>query len=117
MANEVTEGKTAARELSARLPGWMVWYGEHTRRFWAVPRSSMRLGAALAEADTPQELEAAVRRITGGDTGQHPAPDAGRAEQADPRAQQSPHPHPGQHSQHPGQQAPQESRQPVPARY
>ncbi|WP_405143468.1 hypothetical protein OG589_38340 [Sphaerisporangium sp. NBC_01403] len=65
MTNEVTEGKTAARELAARLPGWAVWYGQHTRRFWAMPRSAAPAGVRLAEAETAEELEDAVRQMTG----------------------------------------------------
>ncbi|MEO3814767.1 hypothetical protein ABGB17_37710 [Sphaerisporangium sp. B11E5] len=66
MTNEVTEGKTAARELAARLPGWMVWYGEHTRRYWATPRSKAAARGVLAEADSPEELEDIVRQMTDG---------------------------------------------------
>ncbi|WP_214410037.1 hypothetical protein [Sphaerisporangium fuscum] len=83
MTNEVTEGKTAARELAARLPGWMVWYGEHTKRFWAVPRAATTAGAQLAEGDSVQELEEAVRRMSGGAPQQMaPAQEAPRPEQA-----------------------------------
>lgn len=66
MSNEVTEGKNAARELAARLPGWSVWYGRHTGRFWAMPRTATPGGPQLAEGGTPEELEDAVHRITGG---------------------------------------------------
>jgi hypothetical protein len=66
MTNEVTEGKTIARELAARLPGWAVWYGQHTRRFWAMPRTAVPGGVQLAEGETAEELEEAVRRIASG---------------------------------------------------
>ncbi|MFC4533967.1 hypothetical protein [Sphaerisporangium dianthi] len=82
MANEVTDGKTAARELAARLPGWAVWYGEHTQRFWAMPRGAAQPGSQLAEADTIEELEAAVRALINGTQGAGtPAPHAHRPEQ------------------------------------
>jgi hypothetical protein len=66
MTSEVTEGKTAARELAVRLPGWMVWYGEHTRRYWATPRGKAASRGVLAEADTAEELEDIVRQMMGG---------------------------------------------------
>jgi hypothetical protein len=65
MTNEVTEGKAVARELAARLPGWTVWYGQHTRRYWAMPRAAGPGGAQLAEGGTAEELEESVRRIAG----------------------------------------------------
>lgn len=37
MTNEMTAGRGAARTLAAKTPGWMVWYGERTGSFWAVP--------------------------------------------------------------------------------
>ncbi|GGK92851.1 hypothetical protein Ppa06_58760 [Planomonospora parontospora subsp. parontospora] len=66
MAKEHTEGAAAARALAARLPGWTVWYGEHTRRFWALSRAKGRSGASHAEAATAEELERMVRRIEDG---------------------------------------------------
>ncbi|GGL14326.1 hypothetical protein [Planomonospora parontospora] len=66
MAKEHTEGAAAARALAARLPGWTVWYGEHTRRFWALSRTKGRAGASHAEAATAEELERTVRRIEDG---------------------------------------------------
>ncbi|MGW4644643.1 hypothetical protein ACWEN6_39470 [Sphaerisporangium sp. NPDC004334] len=82
MANEVTDGKTVARELAARLPGWTVWYGEHTGRFWATPKGAAKNDPRLAEGETPEELESAVRALVGGP--QAPAPQA-------PPAPQEPH--------------------------
>ncbi|RCG30278.1 hypothetical protein DQ384_16185 [Sphaerisporangium album] len=64
-ANTTAAGKAAARALAARLPGWTVWYGEHTRRFWAMPRSAVPAGTRMPEADTIEELEAAVHRMQG----------------------------------------------------
>ncbi|GAA3129596.1 hypothetical protein [Streptosporangium carneum] len=61
--DEQTAGNVAAgRELARRLPWWTVWYGEHTRRFWAVPRAGHLSAAPHLEAATPQELEHAARR-------------------------------------------------------
>ncbi|GII63028.1 hypothetical protein Skr01_31130 [Sphaerisporangium krabiense] len=99
MTNEVTESKAAARALAARMPGWTVWYGEHTRRFWAIPRSAVPAGTRMAEADTVEELEEVVRRMMGAPPRQLEAP-AARPETA---AGQVPMPGP----------APQQHRQPV----
>ncbi|MEV7964766.1 hypothetical protein AB0O34_02140 [Sphaerisporangium sp. NPDC088356] len=83
MTNEVTEGKAAARELAARLPGWAVWYGQHTRRFWAMPRTAAPAGARLAEAETAEELEEAVRHMSGAAPRQQaPAQEASHPAQA-----------------------------------
>ncbi|MFC6080411.1 hypothetical protein [Sphaerisporangium aureirubrum] len=76
MTNEDKDGKTAARELATRLPGWMVWYGEHTRRYWATPRGKAAARGVLAEADTPEELEDIVRQMMGA----APRPEAPAAE-------------------------------------
>ncbi|MDH2426678.1 hypothetical protein [Sphaerisporangium sp. TRM90804] len=85
--NEVSEGKAAARALAARLPGWTVWYGEHTHRFWATPRGRTQ-GAPLAEGATTDELEDAVRRITG-------APPRQEAATREPQHNQQDTPHVG----------------------
>ncbi len=62
--DERTAGYVAAgRELARRLPWWTVWYGEHTRRFWAVPRVGWLSAAPHIEAATPQELERAARDV------------------------------------------------------
>ncbi|GAA0412522.1 hypothetical protein GCM10009530_76310 [Microbispora corallina] len=65
MTDEITAGRSAARALAARAPGWMVWYGERTGSLWAVPRTAAPLGARLLEAATPQELEQEIRRHQG----------------------------------------------------
>jgi hypothetical protein len=90
MTNEVTEGKAAARELAARLPGWAVWYGQHTRHFWAMPRTGTPGGAQLAEAETAEELEDVVRRIAGGAS--RPGQDPRRSDEsfADPQHHRQP---------------------------
>ncbi len=63
MVKEWTAGNVAAEwELARRLPWWTVWYGEHTRRFWAVPRAGHLSAAPHIEATTPQELEHAARQ-------------------------------------------------------
>ncbi|WP_248962424.1 hypothetical protein [Sphaerisporangium perillae] len=108
MANEVTEGKAAARELAARLPGWAVWYGEHTGRFWAMPRASAPAGARLAEADTAEELEGAVRELV--TAAQNPATPAQQAQGTAMPGQQGPRPEQSQMD-------PQYNRQPVGARH
>ena len=107
MTNEVTDGKSAARELAARLPGWMVWYGEHTRRYWATPRSRAAARGVLAEADTPEQLEEVVRQMTEGT----------------PRPERAPEPHgvreiQGSETVRPthGHTEPRHSREPVGAR-
>ncbi|MFC7381997.1 hypothetical protein [Sphaerisporangium rhizosphaerae] len=101
MANEVTDGKAVARELAARLPGWTVWYGEHTGRFWATPKGAAKADPRLAEGETPEELEAAVRGLVAG-----------------PQAPVAPAPQEPQVNQHVNQapMAPEQYRHPVGAR-
>ncbi|GAA3135543.1 hypothetical protein GCM10010466_27950 [Planomonospora alba] len=105
MANEITEGKAAARALAARLPGWTVWYGEHTRHFWALSRARRPSGASHAEAETAEELERAVRLI---EDGAAPPPSPARetpARQASPQqapAQQTAQQAPAPEASHPG---------------
>jgi hypothetical protein len=41
-----------AREFAARFPGVAVWFGQHTRRWWALPPA----GDRLVEAATIDEL-------------------------------------------------------------
>jgi hypothetical protein len=66
MTVESTAGRSSALALAARAPGWMVWYGEHTGRFWAVPLVATPLHTRLVEARTPEELELEIRRYEGG---------------------------------------------------
>ncbi|MFC4592301.1 hypothetical protein [Sphaerisporangium corydalis] len=87
MTYEVSEGKAAARELAARLPGWSVWYGQHTGRFWAMPRSVAQGGGRLVEGETPEQLEDAVRRLAGGPRQGEQPQDAPRADQTQMDAQ------------------------------
>ncbi|MEV6984535.1 hypothetical protein AB0M95_25215 [Sphaerisporangium sp. NPDC051017] len=94
--------KAAARALAARLPGWTVWYGEHTRRFWAMPRSAVPAGTRMPEGGTIEELEAAVHHMLG----------------TAPRTEGAPAPWPEPPAQDPlraapGHLDPQQHRQPV----
>jgi hypothetical protein len=91
MTNEVTEGKAAARELAARLPGWAVWYGQHTGRFWATPRSVMPGGPRHAEGATAEELEDAIRRATGAPPRQGTPPQEARRPDQSPANQNTRH--------------------------
>src|SRR4051812_27530420 len=65
MTDEITVGRSSARVLAARAPGWMVWYGERTGSYWAVPRAATSLRACLIEARTPGDLEGEIRRYQG----------------------------------------------------
>ncbi|MEW9534441.1 hypothetical protein [Microbispora sp. NPDC049125] len=86
MTDEITVGRSSARVLAARAPGWMVWYGERTGSYWAVPRAATSLRACLIEARTPGDLEGEIRRYQGG------APDGSRS-------QTQPQPEPGTQNQ------------------
>lgn len=57
-----------ARALALRLPEWTVWYGEHTGRFWAVPRHRRLAAAPHVEAESAAELERRAREIQQGFT-------------------------------------------------
>lgn len=65
MTSESTAGRSAARALAAKTPGWMVWYGERTGSFWAVPRAATRIVARLLEAPTPGDLEEEIMKAEG----------------------------------------------------
>ncbi|MEV7809051.1 hypothetical protein AB0O28_39470 [Microbispora sp. NPDC088329] len=65
MADEITAGRIAARALAARTPGWMVWYGERTGSFWAVPRVATAIVPRLLEAPTADDLEEEIRQAEG----------------------------------------------------
>lgn len=41
--------------LGRRFPGWTIWFGPSTRRWWALPPRDLDVGDFL-EADTPQAL-------------------------------------------------------------
>ncbi|MCG5215278.1 hypothetical protein [Streptosporangium sp. KLBMP 9127] len=56
-----TTARRHVRMLAVRLPYWVVWYGEHTGRFWAVPRVR-HLGAVThLESPTAEDLECRAR--------------------------------------------------------
>ncbi|MBE3010570.1 hypothetical protein IL992_15400 [Microbispora sp. NEAU-D428] len=65
MADEITAGRNAARALAARTPGWMVWYGERTGSFWAVPRAGTAIVPRILEAPTADDLENEIRQAEG----------------------------------------------------
>lgn len=44
-----------------RRQGWTLWFGQHTRQYWAAHTGRMRLLCA----DTPEELLRAVTAVTG----------------------------------------------------
>lgn len=41
--------------ISARYPSWMIWYGEATGHWWALPRND-RSAERLVEARSVEEL-------------------------------------------------------------
>jgi hypothetical protein len=41
-------------------PWWTVWYGRHTRQYWAMPRWLAPTRARLIDESTPEALEAAI---------------------------------------------------------
>ncbi|WP_204051783.1 hypothetical protein [Microbispora siamensis] len=65
MADEITAGRDAARALAARTPGWMVWYGERTGSFWAVPRAGAAIVPRMLEAPTADDLENEIHQAEG----------------------------------------------------
>ncbi|MEU8193246.1 hypothetical protein AB0C10_05625 [Microbispora amethystogenes] len=82
MTNEMTAGRGAARTLAAKTPGWMVWYGERTGSFWAVPRVTTRIVARLLEAPTAGDLEEEIRKAEGRSPRQATTPEQPAREQA-----------------------------------
>jgi hypothetical protein len=52
--------------LSRRYPGWTVWFGSFTRRWWALPPRERGL-AGFVEAETPQLLIARIEVVQHGD--------------------------------------------------
>ncbi|WP_169983710.1 hypothetical protein [Microbispora sp. H10836] len=65
MADEIAEGRNAARALAARTPGWMVWYGDRTGSYWAVPRVTTVLVPRMLEAPTADDLEKEIGQAEG----------------------------------------------------
>ncbi|MEZ0077296.1 hypothetical protein [Planotetraspora sp. GP83] len=55
--------KHAVRLLAARLPSWIVWYGQHTGHFWALPRTCDLAAAPHIESRTPAQLERQAQEI------------------------------------------------------
>ncbi|MFD3684892.1 hypothetical protein ACFWTE_08765 [Nocardiopsis sp. NPDC058631] len=59
---EPCSGVNLAAPLAAlRRQGWTVWFGRHTRQYWAAHTRLMRLVCA----DTPEELVRAGTATTG----------------------------------------------------
>jgi hypothetical protein len=53
-----------AQRIQYQCAGWwVVWYGQHTRLYWAVPVPSWVPGsrAEMLWAATPEALEAAIK--------------------------------------------------------
>lgn len=49
-----------ARRIQYRhRPGWVAWYGRHTRRYWAVASWVTGLGGMLSAVE-PEALDAAI---------------------------------------------------------
>lgn len=48
-----------ARISALTRQGWTVWFGRHTRQYWAAHTGRMRLVCA----DTPEDLARAVTRV------------------------------------------------------
>ncbi|TNY36046.1 hypothetical protein [Thermomonospora catenispora] len=71
--------------LSRRYPGWSIWFGLSTRRWWALPPRSQDIGDFI-EAETPQRLIARIEA--------HPVPSPAAPRPAPPRpAPPQPAPH------------------------
>ncbi|TDD92612.1 hypothetical protein E1298_10490 [Actinomadura rubrisoli] len=48
--------------LGRRFPGWTIWFGLFTGRWWALPPRDRDVGDLL-EADTPQRLIARIEVV------------------------------------------------------
>lgn len=48
--------------LGRRFPGWTIWFGRFTGRWWALPPKDRDVGDFL-EADTPQRLIARIEVV------------------------------------------------------
>ncbi|MFC4050962.1 hypothetical protein ACFOY4_14830 [Actinomadura syzygii] len=48
--------------LGRRFPGWTIWFGPFTGRWWALPPKDRDVGDFL-EADTPQRLIARIEVV------------------------------------------------------
>ena len=60
----MTAGDHAAEvdALGRRFPGWTIWFGLRTGRWWALPPKDRDVGDFL-EADTPQRLIAGIEVV------------------------------------------------------
>ncbi|GLZ11237.1 hypothetical protein Acsp04_14720 [Actinomadura sp. NBRC 104425] len=59
--------------LSRRYPGWTIWFGPRTGRWWALPPRERDVGA-FVEAETPQRLIARIEVICHAESSRRPAP-------------------------------------------
>jgi hypothetical protein len=59
--------------LSRRYPGWTVWFGSFTRRWWALPPRG-RSPAGFVEAESPQRLIARIEVVQQGGPRNHAEP-------------------------------------------
>ncbi|MBX6767363.1 MAG: hypothetical protein IRY90_09470 [Actinomadura rubrobrunea] len=66
--------------LSRRYPGWTIWFGPSTGRWWALPPRERDVGG-FVEAETPQRLIARIEVIRHARSG---PPDAPAAQQTGP---------------------------------
>lgn len=56
------DGDKIARDLQAQTHGrWVIWFGHHTRSFWAITRGDHWSGHI--EARTPRELIARLAEV------------------------------------------------------
>ncbi|GAA4138632.1 hypothetical protein [Actinomadura keratinilytica] len=90
-----------ADALSRRYPGWTIWFGPRTGRWWALPPRERDVGA-FVEAETPQRLIARIEVICHAESARPapqsaqrpPVPAAGPATWHGPRPSESPRPEP-----------------------
>jgi hypothetical protein len=53
-ADDTLDQRSLQVMLAARYPGWTIWFGEATRRWWALP--SRDRSAKLVEARNVEDL-------------------------------------------------------------
>jgi hypothetical protein len=59
-SQEIAWHNAFARRLECQhRPWWRVWYGQHTRRYWALALW-IRSAGAMLDAETPERLDAAM---------------------------------------------------------
>ncbi|MFI0354055.1 hypothetical protein [Actinomadura sp. 9N407] len=60
-----------AKALGRRFPGWTVWFGPSTGRWWALPPRERNTGG-FVEAETPQRLIARIEVVQYADDSTQP---------------------------------------------